>query len=254
MILLSLILIFFNISTVAISAYNEQTFYARIMFDQVHFYRSPIDDDSYSNIYFELPKTYFVELVDNCNDLFYKANYSSFTGYVKKDSVQAISGTPSNPYLDNVGFRVYAELSRDLRSEPSSSSKTSSQIAYIPNLSRNLIYYGKAYGETLIDGRTNIWYYCKYSADQNYYGYVYSDFCDELPSVMPNNLEEVSYISNPTFAPPEGNSQAISINDNVVGIIIAIVSLPALVFILMIIKNKKILSVSKINDKEIKDY
>ena len=201
--MLVLILIFLfsqtiTVSTLEVSAASRETYFARIMFDNVYLYKSPNENSNVSNIYFELPKSYFVELTDSANKDFYSANYSTFSGYVKKDSVQAIEGIPTTPYLNNISFRVYADLSRDMRSEPSQKNASSTQITYIPLYSRNLTYIGKINGECLIDGRTDIWYYCKYSADKDYFGYVYSDFCDEL-SLIKDNSEQVTFIENPTF-------------------------------------------------------
>lgn len=253
MITLLLLLFLFETSTPTISATTQDTYYARVMFEDVMLYRSPIDNADYSNIYFELPKTYFVELLDSANDNFFKCQYLSFTGYVKKDSVQAITSTPTTPFLENISFRVYAELSRNLRSEPNTTAGTSSQVAYIPLLSRNLVYYGQIEGECLIEGRTNIWYYCKFTADKDYFGYVYSDFCDEITPILTNS-EEVTYTTNPDFKPEEIEKTSIPTNDKSVGIIIAILAIPALVFLYMIIKSKNILTKTKYKDKEIKDY
>lgn len=253
MITLILSLLFSQTSIPSVSANQETSFFARIMHEDVFLYKSPSETGVSSNIYFELPKTYFVQLLDNANDEFYKVKYISFLGYVKKDSVQAIVGTPENPYLDNINFRVYAELSRDLRTEPNASSQSSNQVAYIPLLSKNLTYYGAVKGECLIEGRTNVWYYCKYSGDKDYYGYVYSDFCDELTKIKSNN-EEVTYTTNPEFKKEEPSQATFSTNDNFVGIIVGILSVPALIFVLMIIKSKRILTKDKLNDKEIKDY
>ncbi len=254
MLVLILILLFSQSSTLNVSATNNQTYYARIMFDQVYLYKNPTEINDSSNIYFELPKSYFVELTDSANDDFYKANYLSFSGYVKKDSVQTIAGIPLTPYLENINFRVYAEMSRDLRSEPNLSNGSSSQIAYIPLYSRNITYYGKICGESLIDGRTNIWYYCKYSADKDYFGYVYSDFCDEISPIL-DNTENVTYLDNPTFAPINTtNNYTIPKNDNSLGIIVGILSIPAVVFLLMIVKGKHILSKERFKDKEVIDY
>lgn len=235
------------------SGENLTRYFAKVMYDDVYLFKTPTDIDDISNIYFELPKTYFVELLDSANEDFYMANYLSFSGYVKKDSVQAIIGTPTSPFLENINFRVYAELSRDLRNEPSLNNGTSSQITYIPLYSKNLTYIGKIYGETLIDGRTNIWYYCKYSADKDYYGYVYSDFCDEMDTIQ-NNLEKVTFTENPTFEPIPEPTYTIPQNSNNVGIIIGVLSVPALVFLLMIVKGKHILSGEKFKDKEVIDY
>ena len=249
--LLTLILPFYSFTSCAAS---EKNVFARVMFDDVYLYRAPIENDNAENIYFEIPKTYFVELTQSCNDMFYSGIYYGIQGYIKKECVQAIAGTPASAFMENIHFRVYAELSRDLRSEPNTSSGSSSQIAYIPNLSRNLTYYGKVFGETLIDGRTNVWYYCKYSADKDYFGYVYSDFCDELTSPLPINTEDVTYISNPTFQENEQETQSIPLNNNVVPIIIGILCVPALIFVLMIIKGKNILTKEKKISGEIKEY
>lgn len=235
-----------------VSATNV-SYFARVMQDDVYLYKTPLDISDYSNTYFALPKTYFVELTTSANDMFYSCRYSSFTGYVKKDCVQAIAGTPSNPNLNNINFRVYAELSRDLRTEPTTESGSSSQVAYIPLLSRNLTYYGSIKGECLIEGRTNVWYYCKYSADKDYYGYVYSDFCDEITPIL-SNTEEFTYVENPTFQPTVESNTSIPVNNNVVGIIIGVLSVPALIFVFMILKGKNILTREKFKDKEVIDY
>jgi len=246
-------MLFSQTTVINVDAGHNKTYFARIMFDNVYLYNSPNELTDNSNILFELPKTYFVELTDSANENFYKANYLSFSGYVKKDSVQAIEGVPNSPYLKNVSFRVYAELSRDLRTEANTSS-TSSQVTYIPLYSRNLTYYGKVKGECLIDGRTDVWYYCKYSAEKEYFGYVYSDFCDELTQII-DNTEQVTYIENPTFLYlTEPTSYTIPENDNRLAIIVGILSVPAIVFLFMIIKGKHILSKTRYKDKEIIDY
>ena len=253
MIILVLIL-FFNSTTPCAYAEFSKTYYAQILFDSVYLYKTPTND-SVANIYFELPKTYFVELLDNATQDFYLVRYINIKGYVKKESVQAVEKIPVTPFLDNINFRVYADLSRGLYSEPNASSSTSSLVANIPLYSRNLTFYGKIIGENLIEGRTDIWYYCKYTADKDYYGYVYSDFCDELPNPTPTNSEEVSYITNPTFEEEiNQNANHIELNSGTNAIITAIITIPALIFIFMIIKNKNVLKKEHVKEKEIKEY
>lgn len=255
MILLLIILFSLENSLLYVSASTFDTYYARIMYDDVYLYKSPIDIDEYSNIYFSLPRTYFVELLESSNSEFYKVNYLSFTGYVKKDAVQTIVGKPVTPYLENQNFRVYSEQSRDMRSEPTTTSGSSTQVVYIPLYSRNLTYYGTILGEQLVDGRTNIWYYCKYSADQDYYGYVYSDFCDEFdPSEIPLNYEEVSYTSEPTFDTTEEPS-SLPVENKTTAIVIAILTIPAIIFVFLILKGGRLLAKDgRSHNKEIRDY
>lgn len=250
MIILVLIL-FLQASNIQVFATETQTYYAKILFEQVYLYRTPVEDNSYSNIFFELPKTYFVELIDVENN-FYKAKYLNFTGYVKKDSVQAVANTPKNPFLNNVTFRVYAELSEKLW--PTPSTLNSAPITEIPPLTKNIQYIGKLNGECLIDGRTSVWFFCKYNtANNEHYGYVYSDFCDEITPIL-NNTEEIAYINNPTFKPTPIQINAIPKDSNAVGIIIGIMSIPALIFVFMLLKGTRFLSAEKIKKKEVIDY
>lgn len=236
-----------------VSAATNDTYFARIMTDGVLLYRSPLNIDDYSNMYFELPKTYFVELLDSSNSVFYKVNYLNFTGYVKKESVQTITGSPLTPYLKNINFRIYAELSRELRSEPTDSAGAESLITYIPLYSKNLTYFGIINGTSLIPERTETWYYCKYTADKTYEGYVYSDFCDQL-TIIKENTEEVIYTTNPTFEKEVETNTSLPLNTGTTGIIIAILSVPAVIFIFMMLKGTKILNKEKEIKKEIRDY
>lgn len=256
MILLLILIFSLQNSMLYVSASTFDTYYARIMYDEVYLYKAPIEVEDYSNIYFSLPRTYFVELLESSNNQFYKVNYLSFTGYVKKDTVQTIVGKPITPYLENQNFRVYSEQSRDMRSEPSTLSGSSSQIVYIPLYSRNLTYYGTIKGEQLVDGRTNIWYYCKYSADQDYYGYVYSDFCDEFNvNEIPLNTEKVSYTSAPSFDTTDAQENSLPIENKTTAIVIAILTIPAIIFVFMILKSGKLIAKDgRKSNKEIKDY
>lgn len=248
MILLILILIF-QPSNINVFAANSQSYYARIMFDYVLLYKSPVEDNSIENTYFQLPKTYFVELVDEQGE-FYKARYLSTYGYVKKDSVQAVLGIPTNPFLNNISFRVYAPMSEQLFSFPTSSSNL---ITNINHLSKNIQYIGSINGEQLIEGRTNVWFYCKYISDKEYFGYVYSDFCDEMMQIT-NNMEQFEYTSNPSFNSKIESISALPKDSNYIGIVVGILSIPALIFVFMIIKGSKIVTQEKNIRKEIIDY
>ncbi len=255
MIILLVLILFFQFVFVTpelvVSAEYDKTYYARVMYDNVFLYKSPLNIDDYSNTFFILPRTYFVQLIDSENE-FFKVKYLSTTGYVKKENVQTIVGTPITPYLDNISFRIYSEQSRSLRTEPTEQAGSASLITYIPLYSRNLTYYGKIEGQSLIDDRTNIWYYCKYTAEKDYYGYVYSDFCDQMTKFS-ENTENVSYTTNPSFTETKP-SKSLKMENNSTKIIIAILCVPALIFVFMILKSSVILNKEKRNNKEIKEY
>ena len=240
-----------NENATILTTSTSENIYARIMFEHSFLYKNASDSEEYSNLFFQLPKTYFVELLDAV-DNFYKARYLSFEGYVKKDCVQAVKHIPNNPFLTNITFRVYADLSRQLRSSPTAYSESNLLIT-IPHLTRNITYISKLSGDCLIEGRTDVWFYCKFTSTKDYYGYVYSDFCDEVTPIF-DNLEDVEYVSNPTFQPPEPEKTTMSLSDNSIGIIIAIISVPALIFLVLILKGSKFMPNTKAKSNEVVDY
>lgn len=231
----------------SVYAFENKTYYARVMFDSVYLYKSTQDTNLSKNVYFELPKTYFVELLSSANEDFYEVRYMDLLGYVKKSCVQAVESAPQKPFLDNITFRVYAEKSQNLMD---SASLSSNQVATIPLLTKNIKYYGKINGECLIEGRTNVWYFCSYASNTTNMGYVYSDFCDEMQTISPNT-EEVTYINNPTFE-QEKTTATHAYNNQFVGIVAVVLTIPAIVFLIMILKGKSILSPAK--NREIIDY
>ena len=144
-----------------------------------------------------LENSYFVELLSDYNEEFYKAKYLDVIGYVKKSQVQCVQGAPKNPYLSNVSFRVYNNTSRGMYDKPYTNTNNPTLKVYLPLYCNDLIYYGKIYGESAIEERTNIWYYCKYTVTGTC-GYVYSDSCDKMDTIVPNS-EKLPYINYPAW-------------------------------------------------------
>ena len=141
----------------------ETTPYAQILHAGCYLFKSPVDNTSYGNVYFMLENSYFVQLLSDYNDEFYKAKYLDTIGYVKKSQVQCVQGTPKTPFLNNISFRVYNNSSRAMYDKPYMNSNNPTLKVYLPLYCHDLIYYGIIYGESAIEERTNIWYYCKYT-------------------------------------------------------------------------------------------
>ena len=174
----------------------SETYFAQIKRDGVYLYSSAINSPEYS--LFEIPQTYFVELLDDAGTIFYKARYMESTGYIKKDEIACIRGTPVKPHANSISFRIFATSGLELRSSPSSTSPFNI-LDTIPFLSTNLIFYGKTYGDESISQKGNLWYYCKYVGGGNsQFGFVYSVFCDSLPTIA-INTEVFEEIPAPNF-------------------------------------------------------
>ena len=220
--------------------------YARVMSDNVSLYKTPSVSNT-DNVYFELPKSYFVLLISNFSTDFYKAQYRDVVGFVLKDSVTAVEETPMTPYLTDVTFRVFSSDGGHLMSSPYSSSTRLLDV----NLSSNLDYYGMCYGEELIDGRGSTWYYTKVG---DTYGYLYSGLCDRLSSISTNN-EHTTPKNNP-FGDSNNDYlySIISMSPLMQGILILLVSLPAIFILILLFKpQKKTSKLSKISKSKAKN-
>lgn len=226
--------------------------YAQVLTENVCFYKTAQNSN---DVYFILEPTYFVKLLSDENETFYKAEYLNITGYVKKSEVQVVKNKPATPYLTDINFRVFLECSQIMRSAPSSSNNQSLQIAFIPIYTNNVQYIGKIKGEEAILERTNIWYYCKYTTDKEYFGYVYSEGCDKLTSIK-KNTETCEYIDAPDFTLKIEPDQLtiISSSSFEFKILLIIVSVPVAIFLLMLIRSNIILKIKKEKAKEVKPF
>ena len=212
----------------------ESSAYAQILQAGSYLYKTPVDNTNYANVYFLLENSYFVELISDYNDEFYKARYIDIIGYVKKSQVQCVKGTPKKPFLNNVSFRVYNNSSRSMYDKPFANSNNPTLKIYLPLYCEDLIYYGKVYGESAIEERTNIWYYCKYTVT-NQCGYVYSDACDKMDTIIPNN-EKLPYIDSPQWNIATTNNQLIAMNSKPFKITTLVICIPFAIFTLLLFR------------------
>ncbi|MBQ7880772.1 MAG: hypothetical protein IJ358_02910 [Clostridia bacterium] len=234
-VLLILINIFVNIFQPINSVNAESVAYAQILQAGCYLYKTPTDNTNYSNTFFMLENSYFVQLLSDYNDEFYKAKYIDTIGYVKKSQVQCVQGVPKTPFLNTVSFRVYNNTSRSMYDKPFANSNNPTLKVYLPLYCEDLIYYGKIYGESVIEERTNIWYYCKYTVT-NECGYVYSDSCDKMDSIV-INTEKLPYISSPQWENvSSSNPSLIAVDSNPFKITTALICIPFVIFAILFMK------------------
>ena len=222
--LISLILFLIFPNTVFTSASQYTTYtYAQINNDNTYLYKT-CSSTSLTNAYFSLPKTYFVLLISNMDENFYKAQYKDVVGYVLKDDVTPIAETPKTPYPENLTFRTYSSDGTNVLSSPFNTSTPT--IVEKINVLEEVQYYGQIIGDEFISNRGYVWYYCK--TNNNNYGYLYKGLCDNLTTIIPNN-EIVTPITNP-FA-YEDNSYLYNLIDMPIWlkiILLLLVCLPSL--------------------------
>lgn len=207
------------------SASSLQNQFAQVKSVGVFLYKTPTLNESYINMHFEIPNTYFVKLLGDTNSYFYRAQYMEQIGYIKKIEVQPINGIPLQPYA-SATFRVFSSDGTVVRDAPFHASNA---ITTLPNNQTVLQYIGKISGEEAISGRGNTWYFCKFG---NNLGYVYGGFCDML-SAISINAEVFEHILNP-FITPSGSYIEYLKTSNIKFVIIAAVLLPALLIFYML--------------------
>lgn len=221
--------------------------YARAENDGAYLYKTPsvVQED---NIYFEIPKSYFVLLISNFTTDFYKAQYRDIVGYVLKNTVSPVKEKPQTPYLTDITFRVFSSDGLEMLSSPFPSKYKA--VVKTVELYKSIDYYGICYGDEYVDGRGNIWYYCKDGES----GYLYKGLCDNLGPI-PLNMESTTTIENPF---EDGDNDylysLIDLSIEMKILLVILVCAPSLLLVYMLFKPFKIKkNMAKSKQKHIKN-
>ena len=226
--ILSLILIVISVFAILNTNYNVAIYakppmYAQIKNSNTYLYKSA---ESNQNKWCLIEKSYFVKLISNYNNDYYKAEYNGLTGFVLKADIQLINETPSVPYpiaTFNTPNNCY------LRKSPKVKDVIDNTICVIPAGSKKLKYIGKIIGEEAVDFKGSIWYLTEY---EDNIGYVYSGYTSNV-SIISENIEHVSIYTGNTFEKvnPLTNIDCV--------VIIILTLLPTLLILYMLYKPKK---------------
>lgn len=226
--ILSLILIVISVFAILNTNYNvviyaKPPMYAQIKNSNTYLYKSA---ESNQNKWCLIEKSYFVKLISNYNNDYYKAEYNGLTGFVLKADIQLINETPSVPYpiaTFNTPNNCY------LRKSPKVKDVIDNTICVIPAGSKKLKYIGKIIGEEAVDFKGSIWYLTEY---EDNIGYVYSGYTSNV-SIISENIEQVSIYTGNTFEKvnPLTNIDCV--------VIIILTLLPTLLILYMLYKPKK---------------
>ena len=234
------------------TVYAKNYPYAKVTLPGVGFYRNPIA--SGDNLAFYVEQSYYVKLLENEVDGFYKAQYYDEVGYVQKKDLVFVEGVPANPYPSNISFRVFSLSGLNMRSTPIESGGPFNIITTIPYLENNLMYYGKTQGEEAVLYKGNVWYYAKYlvSGTDQPKGYLYSVFCDLLTTI-PVNVEQLAVVTEPYFESEEVEEVPLlnSLPQSLQILLVLGVSLPCVAILYFLFKPTKI-SVDNGKNRKIK--
>lgn len=228
--------------------------YARIETSGVYLYKSA-KTTNLDNAYFELPKSYFVLLVSNIDNEFYKAQYKDIVGYVKKSEVSPVAEKPNKPYPDEVKFWTYSSDGTSIVSSTFSSNnpKDTGSVSVMQELN----YYGLMVGDELIKDRGYLWLYCK---TENASGYLYAGLCD-VSKNFKDNTEVVTKISEPYIDNDDSFLyNLVSLSPALKIILVLLVTLPCFLLVFLLfkpfnikVKQKPILKPQENKKKKVKN-
>lgn len=229
-ILLYLILILsssMNFDSIAYAA----TQYARIE-TSTEIYKTTSGSNSIDNIICIAEKSYFVEIIGDYDD-YYRVNYNSISGYLKKNDVKEITNTPNTPYPYNIKITIGNNC--NLRSSPTTNASTNNIITVLNKNETEITFIGRIYGEEAIDFGGSTWYYVNYNG---YYGYVYNNYLSSITPIYENTEEFTYYTQNiSTIENPITHTPSL--------IIIIILALPLIAILIILYLPKKSKSKTK---------
>lgn len=225
--LLFVMLFFAPITPNTVAAYTIN--YFRVTENNTVLYRTASDEKTIENMFFILPQSYFVQSLGAEGD-FYKVNYAGVVGFVLKEEVIAVHGTPVTPFA-SATFKINGVASAVMRSSPSVSG---GYVGLLP-CDTEITFLGELEGEEALNGLGNRWFLARFiSFEQGILtGYIYAPLTQEL-TVIPKNLE-VLETSTPAGTEPEGIfSPELMKVENL--LLIGVLSLGALILLMLLFK------------------
>lgn len=195
--------------------------YARAIDGNVNLYKLSTEDNSIGNILCLVEKTYFVEILsETASD--YKVNYNGVVGYVKKDDVTKVSGTPTTPFPTGIQLKLGSNC--NLRSTPTTKSVASNVISTLNKNESNITFIGRVFSEEVIDFGGNTWYYVICNGEK---GYIYNQYLKSASPIYPNTEEISEYKASDFVA-----ISPISTPTNIITIILLFIPCIAILIIL----------------------
>ena len=218
----------FNLETS--KSYSQSTTYAKALSGCL-LYKDESLESTLDNVYFVVPETYFVSVIEVVSNNCLKVQYRNFVGFVESSTVVIATFIPNVKNLEGITCDIKATSGTQIWSEPSSKSEI---YTTIPAKTKGINYISFAYGEIPSGGESNLWFYVTYTPESNstsvYEGYVYSENI--------TNLSEI--IANPETNPLEmsegaGDESVIVISPSIRTLLVALISVPIIVLFAIIL-------------------
>ena len=211
-------------------ALSETSTYAKALPECV-LYKTASLEYNIENVYFIVPESYFVVVLDVVSETCCKVQYDKYVGYVKSDTLIFSTFIPVIKFLDGITCEVETSSGTQVWNRPSASGDVLSVISAGTD---NVKYIASVYGTIPHGGESNLWYYVSYTPYYNstnvYEGYVYSENISSV-SHIPYNTE-----TNPEIIESSSTSdEVIYISASMKTILTVLIAVPIILLILIIL-------------------
>ena len=211
---------------------SETTTYAKALENCV-LYKSENLTESPDNVFFIVPESYFVILLESVSDECFKVQYQKYIGYVSSKSVIVSTFIPIVKFLDNITFDIKETSGTQVWNKPNTDGRV---LTTISAGSKNIHYIAYVYGNIPSGGESNLWYYVSYTPSPNstnvYEGYVYSENTTNLSSIVYNTECNPEVIEN-----QNNDGDTFYVSSTIKTIVVVIIAVPIILFIFVILYN-----------------
>ena len=228
-------------------AMSETNTYAKALKDCV-LYKSSEMTYNVDNIYFIIPESYFVVVLDNVSDNCFKVQYDKYVGYVDSSYLVIATFIPIVKTLESVTCDIKQTSGTQIWNKPSSDGAV---LTTISAGTKNISYIAKVYGEIPSGGESNLWYYIsytpKFSSTNVYEGYIYSENVANISEIV-FNAEINPEILDDEFL----NDDVIYISSSMKTVLVVFIAVPIILLILIILYKlmKNLRKNTKLNNFE----
>ena len=213
-------------------AKSETTTYAKAL-ENCILYKSENLTESPDNVYFIVPESYFVILLESVGDECFKVQYQKYIGYVSSNTVVVSTFIPIVKFLDNITFDIKETSGTQVWNKPNTEGRV---LTTISAGSKNISYIAYVYGSIPSGGESNLWYYVSYTPSANstnvYEGYVYSENTTNLSSIVYNTECNPEVIEN-----QNNDGETFYVSSTIKTIVVIIIAVPIILFIFVILYN-----------------
>ena len=231
-------------------AENEsESLYAKVLDDCILFKNKEMIYN-FDSIYFQIPKSYFVLILETISEKCLKVQYGNYIGFIDSSKIEIAKFTPIVKTLDGIKFDIKENVGTKIWQYPTSSSNV---LVTLSAGTKDIVYIASISGDVPVGGKSDVWYYVIYTPSYDstnvYEGYVYSENTTNLSNIIFNAETNPIEISDEI----QENEKLIFISSTIKTIVIAVVVIPIILFFVVILYNltKKIKKNTQYNKNNI---